>query len=31
MDIDVQQKETIGKITQHRRKSRRIIQVDLAD
>ncbi len=31
MDIDLQQKEAIGKIIQKRRKSRHIIQGDLAD
>jgi len=31
MDIEAQQKETIGRIIQKRRKSRHIIQADLAD
>ena len=31
MDIEAQQKETIGRIIQKRRKSRHIIQGDLAD
>lgn len=31
MDIDVEQKEAIGKIILNRRKSRHIIQGDLAD
>lgn len=31
MDTDAQQKETLGKIIQNRRKSRHIIQGDLAD
>lgn len=31
MDMEMQQKETIGRIIQNRRKSRHIIQGDLAD